>query len=202
VTYSGYAGQRIKGWLLVPRHLPQPRPVVVTYIGYGGGRGFPTDWLLWPSAGYAQLVMDTRGQGSAWSRGATPDPETDGGNPQFPGFMTRGVLSPQTYYYRRVFTDAVRAVETALSHPAVDRSRVRHRRQPGRRYRAGRGRPGPGAPRQRRRHGHARRALPLPLPPRHRDRGHPPLPGDRALLQGAARQDRDGLPARWPISTA
>ena len=23
VTYSGYAGQRIKGWLLVPRHLPQ-----------------------------------------------------------------------------------------------------------------------------------------------------------------------------------
>lgn len=124
VTYSGYAGQRIKGWLLVPRHLPQPRPVVVTYIGYGGGRGFPTDWLLWPSAGYAQLVMDTRGQGSAWQRGDTPDPEADGGNPQFPGFMTRGVLNPQTYYYRRVFTDAVRAVETALSHPAVDRSRV------------------------------------------------------------------------------
>jgi hypothetical protein len=62
VTYSGYGGQRIKGWLLVPRQR-QPLPAVVTYIGYGGGRGFPTDWLLWPSAGYAQLVMDTRGPG-------------------------------------------------------------------------------------------------------------------------------------------
>ena len=124
VTYSGYAVQRIKGWLLVPRHLPQPRPVVVSYIGYGGGRGFPTDWLLWASAGYVQLVMDTRGQGSAWSPGATPDPEADGGNPQFPGFMPRGVLSPQTSYYRRVLTDAGRASEAARSHPAVDGTRV------------------------------------------------------------------------------
>ncbi len=68
--------------------------------------------------------MDTRGQGSAWTRGDTPDPESDGGNPQFPGFMTRGVLAPETYYYRRVFTDAVRAVETAIAHPAVDATRV------------------------------------------------------------------------------
>ena len=58
--------------------------------------------------------MDTRGQGSAWSKGDTPDPESDGGNPQYPGFMTRGVLDPKTYYYRRVFTDAVRAVEAAM----------------------------------------------------------------------------------------
>jgi cephalosporin-C deacetylase len=38
--------------------------------------------------------------------------------------MTLGVLDPQTYYYRRVFTDAVRAVEAASSHPAVDKSRI------------------------------------------------------------------------------
>jgi cephalosporin-C deacetylase len=68
--------------------------------------------------------MDTRGQGSAWTKGDTADPELDGGNPQFPGFMTRGVLDPKTYYYRRVFTDAVRAVEAAQSHPAVDRNRI------------------------------------------------------------------------------
>ena len=45
-------------------------------------------------------------------------------NPQFPGFMTRGVLKPETYYYRRLFTDAVRAVEAARSHPAVDAARI------------------------------------------------------------------------------
>jgi cephalosporin-C deacetylase len=38
--------------------------------------------------------------------------------------MTRGVLDPATYYYRRVFTDAVRAIEAACSHPAVDADRI------------------------------------------------------------------------------
>ncbi len=124
VTFSGYGGQAIKGWLQLPRHRSGPLPCVVEYIGYGGGRGFPTDWLIWSSAGYAHLIMDTRGQGSAWLKGDTPDPEPDGGNPHHPGFMTRGILSPHTYYYRRVFADAVRAVETARSHPAVDASRI------------------------------------------------------------------------------
>lgn len=124
VTFNGYGGQPIKGWLLLPRHRNGLVPCVVEYIGYGGGRGFPIDWLLWSSAGYAHLVMDTRGQGSNWRKGDTPDPEVDGSNPQFPGFMTRGILNPKTYYYRRVFTDGVRAVEAALSHPAIDPERI------------------------------------------------------------------------------
>jgi cephalosporin-C deacetylase len=124
VTYRGYGGQPIKAWLQLPRARSGPVPCVVEYLGYGGGRGFPIDYLLWAAAGYAHLIMDTRGQGSAWSRGDTPDPEVDGGNPHFPGFMTRGVLRPETYYYRRVFTDAVRAIEAARSHPAVDAERI------------------------------------------------------------------------------
>lgn len=123
VSYSGYAGQRIKGWLLAPKDRRRPLPAVVEYIGYGGGRGFAIDWLKWSAAGYVHLVMDTRGQGSTWSSGDTPDPD-GGANPQFPGFMTRGVLDPQTYYYRRVFVDAVRAVEVVQGHSAVDPSRV------------------------------------------------------------------------------
>jgi cephalosporin-C deacetylase len=38
--------------------------------------------------------------------------------------MTRGILDPKTYYYRRVFTDGVRAVEAAQEHPAVDPERI------------------------------------------------------------------------------
>jgi cephalosporin-C deacetylase len=124
VTFNGYGGQPIKGWLLLPRQRSGPLPCVVEYIGYGGGRGFPTDWLVWSSAGFAHLVMDTRGQGSAWMQGETPDPEPDGSSPHHPGFMTRGVLDPQTYYYRRVFADGVRAVEAARTHPAVDAERI------------------------------------------------------------------------------
>ena len=124
LSFAGYAGQEIKGWLLMPKLRQGALPCVVEYIGYGGGRGSPLNWLTWPSAGYATLVMDTRGQGSTWQPGHTPDPEPEGSNPFHPGFMTRGVLNPKTYYYRRVFTDAVRAVEVAASHPALDPARI------------------------------------------------------------------------------
>lgn len=124
LTFNGFAGQPIKGWLLLPKERSGPLPCVVEFIGYGGGRGQPLDWLSYSVAGYAHLIMDTRGQGSTWRKGDTPDPEPADTNPHHPGFMTRGVLSPQTYYYRRVFTDGVRAVEAARSHPAVDGDRI------------------------------------------------------------------------------
>ena len=124
VTFSGYAGQPVKGWLMLPRQRAEKLPCVVEYIGYGGGRGFPIDWLLWSSAGFAHLIMDTRGQGSVWRKGDTPDIQPDGSSPHTPGFMTLGIEAPKTYYYRRVFADAVRAVEAALSHPVVDAKQV------------------------------------------------------------------------------
>lgn len=124
LTFSGYNGQRIKGWVLLPRGREGRLPCVVSFVGYGGGRGTPFDFLPWASAGYVHVVMDTRGQGSAWLAGDTPDPDPDGSNPQFPGFMTRGILKPETYYYRRVFADALRAVEVALELPDVDGARV------------------------------------------------------------------------------
>lgn len=124
VRFNGYGGQPICGWLLLPAQRSGKLPCVVEYIGYGGGRSFPSDWLLWASAGYAHLVMDTRGQGSAWMKGDTPDPEPDGTNPHHPGFLTRGVFNPDTYYYRRVITDAVRAIECAAACPDVDADRI------------------------------------------------------------------------------
>lgn len=120
VTFPGYGGQPVKAWLLVPRQRDATVPCVVEYIGYGGGRGTPFDWLTWSALGYAHFIMDTRGQGSVWSKGETPDPEDHGANPHAPGFMTRGVLSPGTYYYRRVYTDAVRAVDAVRSLPFID----------------------------------------------------------------------------------
>lgn len=123
VTFSGYGGQRIKGWYLVPKNVQGSLPAVVEYIGYGGGRGYPTEWLIYPSAGFAFLVMDTRGQGSSWRKGDTPD-LPDGANPSIPGFMTQGILDPKTYYYRRLYTDAARAVEAILTRDEVDPDRI------------------------------------------------------------------------------
>ncbi|MGC9360404.1 MAG: acetylxylan esterase [Anaerolineae bacterium] len=124
VTFNGWGGQPIKGWFLLPRGAEGPLPTIVQYIGYGGGRGFSFDHTLYPAAGYALFVMDTRGQGSAWTHGATPDNAPTGAGPQANGFMTRGIMDPHDYYYRRVYTDAIRAIEAAVSHPAVDATRV------------------------------------------------------------------------------
>jgi cephalosporin-C deacetylase len=127
VTFPGFGGDPIKGWLLLPAGAAGSGvrlPCVVSYIGYGGGRSQPFDWLLWASFGMANLVMDTSGQGGGWSAGSTTDRSAGPIDPQNPGFMTRGVLSPETWFYRRLVTDAVRAVEAARAHPAVDPERV------------------------------------------------------------------------------
>jgi cephalosporin-C deacetylase len=125
VSWRGFGGDPIRGWL----HLPAgratgdgPLPAVIQYQGYGGGRGLVFENTFWAAAGYAHLVMDTRGQGSGWSTGDTPDPA--GSAPAQPGFMTRGLTDPAHYYYRRVYADAVRALELLRSHPLVDPSRV------------------------------------------------------------------------------
>ena len=96
VTFSGFEGQRIKAWLLAPASATRPLPAVVEYVGYGGGRSLPWEWLTWSAAGYVHLVMDTRGQGSSWSTGDTPDPDASAVGGQYPGFVTRGIGSPAT----------------------------------------------------------------------------------------------------------
>jgi cephalosporin-C deacetylase len=123
VEFAGYGGQSVRGWLNVPRERSGRLPCVVEYIGYGGGRGVPQDWLLYSAAGYAHFVMDSRGQGGGWRTGDTPDiPGVV--SPHYPGFTTLGVSSPHDYYYRRLYVDAVRAVEAARTSELVDPGRV------------------------------------------------------------------------------
>jgi cephalosporin-C deacetylase len=123
VSFAGHGGDRICGWLILPRHRVEPLPTIVEYIGYGGGRGLPHESLVWSAAGYAHLIMDTRGQGSSWSTGASPDPG-DSGDPSVPGYLTKGIQNPDSHYYVRLYIDAVQAVEAARSHPAVDGDRI------------------------------------------------------------------------------
>jgi cephalosporin-C deacetylase len=122
LMFPGFGGEPIRAWVTRPLG-DRPRPAVIEYVGYNGGRGLPGEKLAWAAAGYVHIVMDTRGQGSGWGNGGdTPDPH--GSGPSTAGFMTRGIHSPQTYYYRRVFTDAVRLVDTAGVLPFVDAERI------------------------------------------------------------------------------
>ena len=122
LTFSGFGGERIRGWVIRPL-AGAPRPAVVEFLGYGGGRGIPGEHLRWASAGYVHVVMDTRGQGGSWgSGGATPDPHGSGSTT--PGYMTRGIESADTYYYRRVFTDAALLIDAEQQFDFVDPDRI------------------------------------------------------------------------------
>lgn len=137
-SFSGFGGDRIKAWLHLPagagiadnpagsRGAPGAGrlPVVVQFIGYSGGRGLVQQDTRWAQAGYAHLIMDTRGQGYGGILGETPDPHPSAGAVSYPGLMTRGLTSPEEYYYRRLYVDAFRAIEAAKAAPGVDPQRV------------------------------------------------------------------------------
>jgi cephalosporin-C deacetylase len=125
VTFSGADGHPVKAWYLRPAGAGDtPLPCRVTFVGYGGGRDLPAAHTLYPACGYATFVMDTRAQGGTWSTGDTADSGAGASGAEHPGVMSRGLASPETYYYRRLYVDAVRAVETAASLAGVDSSRV------------------------------------------------------------------------------
>lgn len=119
VRFPGWRGQPVAAWLLAPRGAAGPLPLVVEFLGYSGGRGLPTDRLLRSAAGYAHLVVDSRGQGHD-----TPDHGEGPGAQWVEGLMTRGVEDPRHHYYRRLVTDCVRAVDLAPELPGVDPERV------------------------------------------------------------------------------
>jgi cephalosporin-C deacetylase len=123
VSFAGFGGHPIRAWLRIPARTTEPLPAIVQFHGYASGRGAPVDDLLWASAGYAHLLVDVRGQGGHNAGGgATADPV--GSPPSHPGFLTRGIEDPRDYFYRRVFADAVRAVDAVRALDRVDPARV------------------------------------------------------------------------------
>ena len=110
VEFSGGAGMRVRAWYIAPAGRTASS-VVVKFIGYGGGRSVPAEHLLLPALGYPLLVMDSRGQGGRWSSGATAD--GIGTGPENSLVMTRGITTPEQYYYTRMFADAALAIDVA-----------------------------------------------------------------------------------------
>jgi len=123
LTFSGFAGEPVRGWLHRPAGVPDPLPAVVRFVGYNCGRGLSHVVSPLVLAGYAVVTMDNRGQGAlAAYRGDTPD----SGDllRELSGHVCRGALRPETYFYRRLFTDAVMAVEATRLLPGIDPARL------------------------------------------------------------------------------
>ena len=123
LTFSGFDGQPVRAWVHVPAGAPGPLPAVTEFHGYGGSRGVAWQNTFYAMAGYVHVTVDSRGQG--WSEaGSTPDPDKDAGASTVPGLMTKGIAHRDTYYYRRLYTDAALAVDAVRELPWADPARV------------------------------------------------------------------------------
>jgi cephalosporin-C deacetylase len=117
VAYDGWQGARMSGWFLA-RAGARSQATLVFYHGYSGNKGQVYDYLGWALQGYTVLAVDVRGQS-----GDSSDPGNYPGG-HVSGWMTQGILSPETYYYRGAYVECVRAIDFAVSRPEVDAERI------------------------------------------------------------------------------
>lgn len=119
VIYEGFDATPIHGWYLLPTFAGEEKlPCAVIFHGYQGSKGYPEQYANWLLLGYAVLAIDVRGQGGetgnllAQSFGMTK------------GWMSQGLLDPDTHYYLAITVDALKAVEWAANQPEIDPERI------------------------------------------------------------------------------
>ncbi|HLG51239.1 MAG TPA: alpha/beta fold hydrolase [Chloroflexota bacterium] len=115
--YDGWHGARICAWFIA-RSGGRSQPTMVFYHGYSGNKGQVYDYLGWALQGYTVVAVDVRGQ----SGDSSDVDDYPGGH--VTGWMTKGITSPYTYYYRGVYVDCIRALDFAASRPEVDPERI------------------------------------------------------------------------------
>lgn len=118
ISYLGFESANIDGWFAVPNK-DRPHPGMVLFHGYNWALdGQIHDVVNLALKGYATLIMLVRGQ-----QGESVDNVVSSSG-FTAGWMTKGILSPEEYYYRAVYLDALRAVEVLASMDNVDESRI------------------------------------------------------------------------------
>lgn len=118
ISYAGFENANIDGWLAIPEG-SGPHPGLVLYHGYNWAMdGGIHDTVNWALKGYTALHMLVRGQ-----QGKSVD-NIVSSTGFVCGWMSKGIQSPEEYYYRAVYMDAVRAVEVLASIPEVDTTRI------------------------------------------------------------------------------
>lgn len=110
-AYRSLGGLEISTWYCVPAHGEGPFPAIVQLPGY---KGEPTLRRDWGAKGVVTLTVAVRGKLRSNSKF----------DPGYPGLLTYGIESRDTYGYRGVISDCVRGVDFLISRPEVDSQRI------------------------------------------------------------------------------
>lgn len=114
ISCQSLFNETLRGWYILPKQRKQKIPCVIEYRGFMSRVGQPMQYLNWVTMGYAVLVLDIRGQGGQTSD-THPYPA-----PYLPHLLTHGLLDQTIYYQRRLFADALRAVDVAEALTDID----------------------------------------------------------------------------------
>ena len=109
--YKSLDGVEIFGWYSVPAAGDGPFPAILVLPGYKSEPALRRDW---GRKGVAVLSVAVRGK----------LPSSASFNPGYPGLLTYGVESRDTYSYKGVISDCSRGVDFLLSRPEVDPGRI------------------------------------------------------------------------------
>ncbi len=110
-TYRSLDGVEIFGWYSVPSTGEGPFPAILALPGYKSEPALRRDW---GRKGAAVLSLAVRGKLPSSARF----------NPGYPGLLTCGVESRDTYSYKGVISDCSRGVDFLLSRPEIDPERI------------------------------------------------------------------------------
>lgn len=119
IEYEGFDATPIHGWYLLPKFSRDEKlPCIVYYHGYSGSKGYPEEYAPYILMGMAVFAIDIRGQAG----------ETGNLIPQdygmTKGWITQGILHPDTCYYKAITIDAIKALDLVSEQPEVDHTRI------------------------------------------------------------------------------
>ena len=120
IYIDGFEDSRIRLRYIRPTNIEKtkPLPTLIQFHGYNWDTQQPLSVAHWILAGYCVVLVDTRGQGLY-----SPD-NNKYSNGAYTGFLTKGILNKDEYYYRYAYMDCYRAVEWAKIQVGVDKEKI------------------------------------------------------------------------------
>ncbi|WP_165767948.1 acetylxylan esterase [Virgibacillus indicus] len=117
LTYHGFDETPIHAHYILPKEHNEKLPCLLFFHGYSMSKHSVSNYMQWLIQGYAVIAVDCRGQGKSGDFSSyTSD--------SLGTWVTKGILDKEEYYYRKVYTDGVRAIDFACSRPEIDPDRI------------------------------------------------------------------------------